>query len=122
MTTIDDGLLASTLAHLRAFVACDTQNPPRAIDGAIFDAIESALSGFYCVRTDYGDGAITLHARRGTPDLLFNVHLDTVPRSQAWRRDPFDLQITDEHAIGLGACDIKGGAAALIAAAVASHG
>ena len=115
-------LLDSTLTHLRALVACDTQNPPRAIDVTIFDAIQSAVPGFHCTRTDYGDGAITLHAVRGAPSLLFNVHLDTVPRSPAWSRDPFDLQVIDERAIGLGACDIKGGAAALIAAANASDG
>jgi acetylornithine deacetylase len=115
-------LLDATLEHLRALVACDTQNPPRAIGAAIFDRVEAALPGFHCVRTDYGDGAITLHAVRGTPTLLFNVHLDTVPRSPAWTRNPFDLLVTDAHAIGLGACDIKGGAAALIAAAKASTG
>lgn len=115
-------LLNNTLQHLRALVACDTQNPPRAIGDATFDAIESALPGFRCTRTDYGDGAITLHAVRGVPRLLFNVHLDTVPRSPSWSRDPFDLLVTDERAIGLGACDIKGGAAALISAANASDG
>ena len=115
-------LLDATLAHLRALVACDTQNPPRAIGAAIFDHIASTLPGFHCVRTDYGDGAITLHAVRGAPTLLFNVHLDTVPRSPAWTRDPFDLLVTETHATGLGACDIKGGAAALIAAANATQG
>jgi acetylornithine deacetylase len=117
-----DELRAATLTHLRTLVACDTQNPPRAIGGAIFDHIESALPGFHCTRTDHGDGAIALHAVRGTPRLLFNVHLDTVPRSPAWSRDPFDLLVAGEHAIGLGACDIKGGAAALISAANASDG
>jgi acetylornithine deacetylase len=115
-------LLEAALSHLCVLVACDTRNPPRAIDGTIFDYIESVLPGFHCERTDYGDGAITLHAVRGTPSLLFNVHLDTVPRSPAWSRNPFDLMVTDGNAIGLGACDIKGGAAALIAAANASHG
>ena len=115
-------MLDQVLKHLELLVSCDTQNPPRAIDGGIFDGIESALQGFRCTRTDYGDGAITLHAVRGAPSLLFNVHLDTVPRSSTWSRDPFKLLVTDEHAIGLGACDIKGGAAALIAAANASDG
>ncbi len=118
----DEPLLNATLTHLRALVACDTQNPPRAIGSAIFEHIESALPGFRCTRTDYGDGAITLHAVRGVPRLLFNVHLDTVPRSPAWSGDPFDLLVTGDRAIGLGACDIKGGAAALIAAANTSVG
>lgn len=39
---------------------------------------------------------------------VFNVHLDTVPSSEAWSADPLKLRVTDEKAIGLGACDIKG--------------
>jgi acetylornithine deacetylase len=53
---------------------------------------------------------------------VFNVHLDTVPSSPAWSADPFLLRVTEDRAIGLGACDIKGAAAALIAAAQVTHG
>jgi len=50
------------------------------------------------------------------------VHLDTVPDSPHWTASPFDLRVTADRAIGLGACDIKGAAAALLAAAQASTG
>jgi acetylornithine deacetylase len=59
---------------------------------------------------------------RGQPKVLFNVHLDTVPDSPAWTADPHTLRVTADRAIGLGACDIKGAAAALLAAANASDG
>ena len=111
-------LLASTLEHLRALVACDTRNPPRAIGtGGIFDYLRVHLPGFACTLTDHGAGSVSLLAVRGTPRLLFNVHLDTVPDSPQWSASPFALRMTDDRAIGLGACDIKGAAAALLAAA-----
>ena len=116
-------LLENTLQHLRALVAFDTRNPPRAIDtGGIFDYLRAQLADFECTITDHGAGAVSLLAVRGTPKLLFNVHLDTVPDSPHWSASPFELRVTDDRAIGLGACDIKGAAAALVAAAQASAG
>jgi acetylornithine deacetylase len=116
-------LLRSTLEHLRALVGFDTRNPPRAIDtGGIFDYLRAQLPGFAITVTDFGGGAIALHAVRGEPKYLFNVHLDTVPDSPAWTDDPHKLRVTADRAIGLGACDIKGAAAALLAAANASDG
>ena len=67
-------------------------------------------------------GAVSLLAVRGNSKRVFNVHLDTVPSSPAWTADPFKLRVTEDRAIGLGACDIKGAAAALIAAAQATQG
>ena len=116
-------LLAKTLEHLSALVAFDTRNPPRAIGtGGIFDYICAQLPEFTLTVTDYGAGAVSLHAVRGTPRLLFNVHLDTVPDSPHWSADPQVLRVSEGHAVGLGACDIKGAAAALLAVAQASSG
>ncbi|HZX71691.1 MAG TPA: acetylornithine deacetylase [Rhodanobacter sp.] len=121
--TRDSGLLGATLNHLKALVGFDTRNPPRAIDtGGIFDYLRQQLPGFDVTVTDHGAGAVSLHAVRGQPKLLFNVHLDTVPDSLAWTADPLTLRVTDDRAIGLGACDIKGAAAALLAAGNASDG
>ncbi|HET9819469.1 MAG TPA: acetylornithine deacetylase [Rhodanobacteraceae bacterium] len=121
--TRDSALLDATLAHLRALVAFDTRNPPRAIDsGGIFDYLRAQLPGFDVQVSDHGAGAVSLFAVRGEPKLLFNVHLDTVPDSPRWSADPFELRVTADRAIGLGACDIKGAAAALLAAANASKG
>ena len=118
-----DGLLDATLGHLRALVGFDTRNPPRAIgtDG-IFEYLRAQLPGFDVEVTDHGAGAVSLFAIRGKPKLLFNVHLDTVPDSPQWSASPFELRVTDGRAIGLGACDIKGAAAAMLAAANASNG
>lgn len=110
-------MLQSTLHHLKALVAHDTRNPPRLIgsDGLI-GYLHDSLKGFERVVTDHGEGAVSLFARRGNPDVVFNFHMDTVPDSPAWTRSPFELHVADDRAIGLGACDIKGAAAAMLAA------
>jgi len=116
-------LLANTLEHLKALVSFDTRNPPRAIStGGIFDYIRAQLPDFAVEVIDHGAGAVSLYAVRGTPKLMFNVHLDTVPDSPAWTASPFELRVDGERAVGLGACDIKGAAAALLAAARAHNG
>ncbi len=116
-------LLKNTLEHLQALVAFDTRNPPRTITtGGIFDYLRQQLSGFAITLTDHGAGAVSLLAVRGTPHLLCNVHLDTVPDSPHWRSNPFELGVGAERAVGLGACDIKGAAAAMLAVAQYSQG
>lgn len=116
-------LLESTLGHLHELVSFDTRNPPRAIDtGGIFDYLRAHLPGFDIEVTDHGAGAVSLHAVRGTPRYLFNVHLDTVPDSPAWSADPHAMRRLDDRVVGLGVCDIKGAAAALVAAANAGTG
>ncbi len=117
----DPALLEVTLEHLRALVGFDTRNPPRHIDaGGIFDYLRAQLPDFVITVTDHGAGAVSMLAVRGKPRFLFNVHLDTVPAAPTWSRDPHQLLVTNERAIGLGACDIKGAAAALLAAAQAT--
>ena len=50
------------------------------------------------------------------PLLMFNGHMDTVRVSdpEAWSRKPFGAEIVDGVLYGLGACDMKGGLAAMI--------
>nr|WP_275672642.1 acetylornithine deacetylase [Thermomonas flagellata] len=116
-------MLDAVLRHLDALVAFDTRNPPRRIGtGGIFDYLRAQLPGFRIEVTDHGAGAVSLLAVRGAPTRVFNVHLDTVPASDAWSADPLRLRVVGERAIGLGACDIKGAAAGLLAAANATHG
>ena len=58
---------------------------------------------------------------RGTgarPGLVFCGHLDVVPPGSAsWSRNPFGGEIDDGRLHGRGSCDMKGGVAAMIAAA-----
>ncbi len=108
------------LEHLEALVACDTQNPPRRIDGdsAIFQYCEKTLGKGFRTRTwDHGDGHVSWYAVRGNPKVLFNVHLDTVPVGEGWNSDPHQLQVANGRACGRGSCDIKGAAAALLTVA-----
>ena len=75
---------SALLGHLRALVACDTQNPPRLIDGDadIFAyCSETVGPGFQTRIWDHGEGHVSWYARRGSPNVLFNVHLDTVPNA-----------------------------------------
>ena len=68
---------------------------------------------------------LNLYAKigHGAPCLLFNGHTDVVPPGDAarWRCDPFEGRIEDGLLFGRGACDMKGGVAAFVAAALA-HG
>jgi acetylornithine deacetylase len=111
------------LEHLEALVGFDTRNPPRRIGaGGIFDYLRENLPGFEFDLRDHGAGAVSLLARRGQGARLFNVHVDTVPASPDWSADPLKLRVDGGRAIGLGACDIKGAAACLLAAAERSEG
>jgi len=108
---------STLLEHLAALVACDTQNPPRRIDGdsPIFaHCARTVGSGFDTRVWDHGDGHVSWLAVRGRPRLLFNVHLDTVPVGEGWSFDPHQLTVRGERAFGRGSCDIKGAAAALL--------
>jgi acetylornithine deacetylase len=116
-------MLPAILSHLDALVGFDTRNPPREIGtGGIFDYLRAQLPGFEIDVNDHGAGAVSLLAVRGAPRRVFNVHLDTVPSSPHWSADPHRLRLTPDRAIGLGACDIKGAAAGLLAAAARTTG
>ena len=63
-----------------------------------------------------------LYARIGAeaPHIAFAGHTDVVPTGDAgqWRFDPFSGEIADGMIWGRGACDMKGGLAAAVAAAL----
>ncbi len=111
------------LEHLEFLVGLDSRNPPREIDAAFFEPIRTRLGAdFHIDVTDHGDGSVSMLAVRGAPKRLFNVHLDTVPDAPGYTADPHVLRVEGGRAIGLGACDIKGAAAGLLAAAEVTGG
>lgn len=57
-----------------------------------------------------------VYARFGTPTLLLNVHIDTVPPNSGWTKAPLEAEVTDDRVYGLGSCDIKGAIAAILTA------
>jgi succinyl-diaminopimelate desuccinylase len=79
--------------------------------------------GFRCTRVDRG-GIANLYARWGKQganrSFGFNGHTDVVPvgDAAAWKHDPFGAAIVDGVMYGRGACDMKSGVAAFVAAAV----
>jgi len=112
-------LLSNILSPLKDLVAFDTQNPPRDLtkNSKIFAYLSNELSSFDIKIYDHADGRVSFYAKRGKPDILFNVHIDTVPAGNLddWKHSPFELQIHENTVSGLGSCDIKGAAACLIA-------
>jgi len=116
--------LNQVLEHLRALVSFDTQNPPRniSVTSDIFVYLQQQLPGFETELFDSGDGCISLLAKRGNPELLFNFHIDTVPAAPAWKSNPHELIISDDIATGLGACDIKGASACMLSAVAKTTG
>lgn len=63
----------------------------------------------------------TLRGSGGGKSLLFNGHIDVVsgePKAE-WTTDPFTPQVRDGRLYGRGACDMKGGVAAMAYAAQA---
>ena len=110
--------MRAVLEHLSRLVAFDTRNPPRRIGGdGIFAYLRAALGPrFRFDLQDLGDGCVSLLATRGTPRVLYNFHVDTVPAATGWQTDPLELVVEGDRAVGLGACDIKGAAACMLAA------
>ncbi|MEM1381191.1 MAG: acetylornithine deacetylase [Pseudomonadota bacterium] len=115
MTEILDAIIPA----LRPLIEADTRNPPRAIerDGALINALINALPDFEIDVRDLDDGCFIIDCKRGASGALFNVHLDTVPVADGWTHNPHELTLTEDRAYGLGTCDTKGAAAALIALA-----
>jgi acetylornithine deacetylase len=83
------------------------------------DVVEAALRDAGLAPRRMGDNVIC-EKGRGARTLLLNSHLDTVPASNAWTRDPWTAAIENDLLYGLGATDSKSCVAALAAAFVAA--
>ncbi len=93
----------------RALVALET---PTGSEQPAIDLLDGMLgrAGYHTLRQPVSPGRDNLYAYREAPELVFSTHLDTVP--------PHLPLVEDEVAIrGRGACDAKGLAGAMIAAA-----
>jgi acetylornithine deacetylase len=123
------GGLPRSVERLREYVAIPSVNPmerddvPAAIAGerryAEHLAAQLRRLGLDAALIGAGERASVVAeahpaGRRGAP-LLVASHLDTVP-VDGMTIDPFDPRIADGRLYGRGACDTKGGMAALVAA------
>ncbi len=84
----------------------------------IGEYLESKLRslGFSTMRRYFAAGRFNILAERGsgTRSVLFYGHMDTVAVHGDWKGSPFGLLREGDRLYGLGACDMKGGVAALL--------
>ncbi len=80
--------------------------------------------GFEVRRQYISEGRFNLLAEKGKGKrpALFLAHMDTVPVASGWKTDPFSLIEKEGMLYGLGAYDMKGGIAAVLAAAESMRG
>lgn len=94
-------------------------------EGGALELLRAVLEpvGFECVRVDRNNTP-NLYARWGKKgaerSFGFNGHTDVVPTGDvaAWSVDPFGGVLRDGRIWGRGACDMKSGVAAFVAAAI----
>ncbi|KPF62407.1 succinyl-diaminopimelate desuccinylase [Bosea sp. AAP35] len=113
------------VALTQALVRCPSITPQEGGALALLDAVLSSR-GYDAQRPRFSATDTpeieNLYARSGTqgPVLVIAGHTDVVPvgDAAAWTRDPFGGAIEDGVLHGRGACDMKGGLAAMMAAAL----
>lgn len=115
------------VALTRALVAVDSRNPVIAPGGPGEGAVASLLAGvlaswgFDVELQEVAPGRPNVIARTGrrgagAPALMFNGHLDVVG-TDGMVHPPFDPAVRDGRIYGRGSADMKGGIAAMCAAA-----
>lgn len=102
-----------------------TVNPPgdeQAAAAYVLDVLRPyGFEGEFLVHAEKrATGIARLRGSGELPAVMFNGHLDVVPvGAEPWRYDPFMGEIAEGKVWGRGSCDMKGGLAAMIAAAQA---
>jgi len=118
--------MEDVVALTQKLVRINTTNPPGNESPAIA-VLEPLLrgAGFEATVVPYLDGADRSHVvarlrgRGERPGLLFSGHVDVVPPGGVpWTVDPFGGEIREGRLYGRGSCDMKGGVAALVSAAL----
>lgn len=123
--------LGDTTALLRELVRTDSRNPALASGAPAEGPIARLLAE---VLTQWGFDARLIEAAPGRPNviarvegsgggrsLMFNGHIDVVG-VDGMRHAPFDASVRDGRMYGRGASDMKGGVAAMCAAAARVKG
>lgn len=107
---------ANTIKLLEKLVSIPSEFPSEARIGAFLEA-ELRRLGFKVRRQQVASGRFNVLAEKGEGKaLLFYGHMDTVPTASGWQA-PFKPRRQGDRLIGLGACDMKGGIAAVLSAA-----
>ncbi|MCH4093467.1 MAG: succinyl-diaminopimelate desuccinylase [Acetobacter peroxydans] len=114
--------LSNPVAVAQALIRLPSVSPDPGESQRLLAAMLEAL-GFSVTHLSYGEGAErtpNFFARLGTggPHICYAGHTDVVPpgRVEDWRYPPYEARIADGLLYGRGACDMKGGIAAFVAA------
>ncbi|MFT8419670.1 MAG: succinyl-diaminopimelate desuccinylase [Acetobacter sp.] len=117
-----DLALTDPVAVARLLIRQPSVTPDPGASQLLLGAMLEAL-GFEVTHLPFGDGAErtpNLFARlgKGGPHICYAGHTDVVPagREADWTHPPFAADIVDGVLYGRGACDMKGGIAACVAA------
>ncbi len=87
-------------------------------EGPLADALQARLGGLGLAVSRQGNN-LWFEVGQGSPRLLVNSHLDTVPPCAGWTSDPFTPAWSGTRLTGLGANDAKGCVSAMVLAALA---
>jgi acetylornithine deacetylase len=120
-SAVDDSRLLDLAQRL---IAIPTENPPgNERVAAEFLADYFADNGWAVDVSDAAPGrpnvVVRIEGRQPGPHLIFDGHLDVVPAGDGWTSDPYAPVVREGRLFGRGAADMKGGIAAMIAAAEA---
>lgn len=103
----------------KALMKTNTINPPGGEEAAACVLQELfAAQGIQGTVQRLGKGRANFTAQfgEGAPVLEFNGHLDVVPCPGNWHTPPLEARAKGDRFYGRGACDMKGGVAAMCAA------
>jgi len=110
----------SAVELAQELVRINTGNPP-GNEGKVADVIEKRLkdAGFEVERVEIAAGRPNLIVKwegEAGRTLVLHGHMDTIPAGSGWVHDPFGAVIEGGKLYGRGACDMKGGLAAMVVA------
>ncbi len=116
---------ALCLKYLEELIHIDTVNLP-GNETICAQKIRELLEeeGFTCHLQEVAEGRSNLYtdilegSDAKAPSVVLTGHMDTVPVADGWDSNPFTLTEKNEVLYGRGSCDMKGGIAAMMAAAV----
>ncbi len=120
---LGEEFLVDVLRSLVKARSVNSEHNETAIIGVIREWLEPA--GLDCHVVEFAPGrpslAAVLAGSGDGPTLTVNGHVDTVPidNLSEWHSDPFELDVREDgYAYGRGSCDMKGGLASQIGAAL----
>src|SRR5512143_3372854 len=110
--------MAELVPLLAELIAHDTRNPEgdeRPLAARLRDELAKRAPDAVELVENQGRHAYVL-ARWGTPRVVLNAHIDTVPANAGWTGAPHVAYVENGRLYGLGSADTKGAIAAILAA------